>query len=125
MIHFISVFTIIQTACDDKADTATQESPIEDSAPPVPADCFFGESASFQSVEELECGLGPEDVVYCHWTIQFNEGEFIWAYSDVTQSGMYGCSGNLVTAESGTQSIVGSYEGGIFTWDDIPYEGAE
>jgi hypothetical protein len=53
---------------------------------------------TFESIEELECGLGPKGVELCHWQLRFEEnGEWLWNYSDVGQGGDYTCVGGVLT----------------------------
>lgn len=66
-----------------------------------PSDCFFVEPASFSSVELLECGLTPDGVGYCHWSLSFDQGTFTWFHSDVGEIGTYTCSGDSFTTEQG------------------------
>lgn len=81
---------------------------------------------TFQSVDELECGLGPMGPVLCHWTLQFAEdGNFMWMYSDVGEGGGYTCIQGEITLEGlETPDHLYDPETGILTWDGVDYEPA-
>lgn len=79
--------------------------------------------ATFASIEELECGLGPMGVELCSWTIVFEEdGDYLWQYSDVGQGGTYTCEGGVITVGNDPM-LDASYEpaSGILTWDGVEY----
>jgi hypothetical protein len=76
---------------------------------------------TFLSVEALECGLGPEGPVLCNWQITFEEdGDYLWMYSDVGESGTYTCQGGNLFISGG--SVVDfDTATGILTWDGVEY----
>jgi hypothetical protein len=81
---------------------------------------------TFVSVEELECGLGPDGPVPCHWQITFEEdGDLVWTYSDVGESGTYACQGGNLLVD-GVDVMDGDIAfdpaTGILTWDGVEYE---
>ena len=86
--------------------------------------CFIEEPMLFVSVEEHECGLGPEGVNYCHWALEFDRAQFSWQYSDVYEEGAYSCEGNSVIGHpDGQLSFLGEYDpaGAILVWDSVNY----
>ena len=82
-------------------------------------DCAFLVGKTFLSDAELECGLGPNGPVLCHWTISFTDVEFTHQYSDIGESGPYPCVDGVITAGNhlGTVDAVA----GTLVWDDVPY----
>lgn len=53
-------------------------------------------------IDELECGLGSNGPVLCHWTLAFGvDGTFEWMYSDIGQSGSYNCDEGVMTIADG------------------------
>ncbi|MEM9695548.1 MAG: hypothetical protein AAGA56_23590 [Myxococcota bacterium] len=65
--------------------------------------------SSYESLEELECGLGPdEDVVLCHWGIQFLEPSaagvaYRWQGSDYGEEGFVTCEGLTLRFSRGSR----------------------
>ncbi len=81
---------------------------------------------TFLSVEQLECGLGPEGPVLCNWQITFEaDGDYLWTYSDVGEGGSYVCQGGnfLVFGGSDVDFDLDTATG-ILTWDGVEYEAA-
>ncbi|MEZ4287642.1 MAG: hypothetical protein R3A47_05760 [Polyangiales bacterium] len=79
---------------------------------------------SFESVDELECGLGATGVVLCHWRIQFMESTFNWHYSDIGESGTYTLNaGVVVGVNGGNTTYNGVYDAtaGTLQWDGVAY----
>ena len=101
----------------DSDDSAGTDSDPHESAPPcdlLPLD------TTFYSVDELECGLSPHGVSYCHWQITFYEaGYYNWMYSDVGEDGDWTCDLDTITGAW----AVGTYDpaSGILTWDGVDY----
>jgi hypothetical protein len=79
---------------------------------------------TFFSVDELECGLGPDGVELCNWQITFEaDGEYIWMHSDVGEGGTYSCQGgNLFISGENDLDFDGAT--GILTWDGVEYVAA-
>ncbi len=87
---------------------------------------LWGES--FASVDELECGLGPDGPVMCHWTLAFGVGTYEWSYSDVGDHGTVTCDGTtLVGTSSGGAVRHGTFQRstGRVVWEGVPYVGAD
>lgn len=79
---------------------------------------------TFTSIEQLECGITPDGVVLCNWSVDFRvDGEFIWMYSDIGEAGTYTCENGIITLTSG-QDVAQSYDPvtGVLTWDDVDYQ---
>lgn len=92
-----------------------------------PSTCAFAEPASFNSVEQLECGISPDGVSYCNWNVSFDNGEFQYRLSDYILIGTYTCDGNTVTAvDNGNNSYTGTYDPstGQLDWDGHLYNQA-
>jgi len=89
-----------------------------------PSTCAFAEPANFSSVEQLECGISPDGVSYCNWSVSFDNGEFQYRLSDYILVGTYTCDGNTVTAsDNGNTSYTGTYDPttGQLSWDGHLY----
>ncbi|MCA9653973.1 MAG: hypothetical protein H6712_03745 [Myxococcales bacterium] len=88
------------------------------------ATCAEIVGTTFQSVDELECGLDPMGPVLCHWTLEFgSDGSFLWMYSDIGEGGTYSCVGGMVVLE-GNETPDHSYdlETHILNWNGVDYE---
>ena len=76
--------------------------------------CIALEGRRFESVAELECGLTPNGVAHCKWSLQFTTRDdlssgFQWSHSDVGEAGHIECHG--ATINSLTQRpINGSFD---------------
>jgi hypothetical protein len=84
--------------------------------------CNFIIGTTFSSVEELECGLGPDGPVLCHWQVTFEEdGDWLWQYSDVGEGGTYTCEGGtLVLSDPEIEFVVDLKVGALF-WEGVEY----
>ena len=81
---------------------------------------------TFESIEELECGLTPEGVELCHWQVRFEDnGEWLWNYSDVGQGGDYTCVGGVLTITNDV-TIEHAYDPRTqtLTWEGVDYRPA-
>ena len=74
----------------------------------------------YQSFFDMECGVDPMGItIMCPWRVNFDNGQWEWIYSDVTESGSYACIGKVI--------IGGPYVGaldpatGILTWEGVSY----
>ena len=79
---------------------------------------------TFSSVDEHECGRGPDGGFFCHWRLTFTTTGFTWQHSDYAEAGTYTCSANTVTGQRPTGSpITGQYDAAsqTLTWDGIAY----
>lgn len=98
----------------------------EDPSNPSRRACTVLENRSFNSVEQGECGLGPEGPVACNWQITFlpfdaSKTRYEWGHSDVAESGFVTCDGDAIRSDEATL-----YEGHFSTgldliWDDVAY----
>jgi len=86
--------------------------------------CVALEGRTFESINELECGLTPDGVARCHWQISFGirdntASEFAWSYSDVGETGRVECHGQSVASPS----YVGSFDSATqtLTWAGETY----
>jgi hypothetical protein len=89
--------------------------------------CVALEGRRFTSINELECGLGPNGPTSCKWTLAFAPSdpiasEFSWQYSDVGESGLASCNHATVKA-NGAREITGSFDALTqrLTWDGQVY----
>jgi hypothetical protein len=115
--------TLIGVDADLSFDPATGILTLDDVEYQPDAVCEQIVGTTFASVEELECGLGPDGPVPCHWQITFEEdGDYLWMYSDVGEGGTYACHGNLVI--SGDVDFAFDTATGILTWDGVEYVAA-
>ncbi|MDP2312762.1 MAG: hypothetical protein Q8P41_07640 [Pseudomonadota bacterium] len=83
---------------------------------------------TFRSIDELECGLGPDGPVLCHWTLAFGTGTYTWDYSDISESGTVTCADNELTgASSGGTPRQGTVHRTTnrVTWEGVAYGEAE
>ena len=79
--------------------------------------------ATFTSIDEYECGIDPDGVVLCNWSISFSAGgDYLWNYSDVGQGGAFACKDGVVSIDN-DPSLNISYDAdsGVLTWDGIEY----
>jgi hypothetical protein len=65
--------------------------------------CIALEDRRFESVNDLECGLTPNGVALCKWSLVFSyrdeaSSSFQWSYSDVGESGHVECHGATITS---------------------------
>ena len=88
--------------------------------------CQEIEGRTYLSVEQYECGLGPDGPELCTWSISFANGEYDWAYSDIGATGSYTCDGAVITGMSSATQFDGflDQETGILTWNSIDYQPA-
>jgi hypothetical protein len=79
---------------------------------------------TFKSVDELECGLGPDGVALCRWSLTFTTGTFTWDYSDITDAGSYRCKDGAIAATNGGGSMYAGTvtDEGKLTFDGVVYE---
>lgn len=91
--------------------------------------CVLDGREHFSSVEELECGLGPDGVVLCHWSLTLSaDGTWTWVGSDYGDGGTWTCSGSeLAGQHAGGQSVEASWDAAteILTWDGVAYVPAD
>jgi hypothetical protein len=111
--------TTNDTTSNDRADSSAD-------GPDATADsCAAVRGKSFASVNPMECGLGPNGVVTCHWSVVFHaDGTFAWAHSDVSESGTYSCDGASITGVRGGGAIIVAHfddATGTLTWDGAAY----
>ena len=103
----------------------TSENPGEraDARAADPACAALTAGLSFDSVQEYECGLGPDGVFMCNWSISFTAAEYTWLYSDIKESGRYTCAQGELVSTTSSRSIAGSYDAdtGRLIWDGISY----
>jgi hypothetical protein len=65
--------------------------------------CIALEGRRFESVNELECGLTPNGVALCKWSLSFatrddDSSSWNWRYSDVGESGHVECNGATISS---------------------------
>ena len=63
--------------------------------------CTALDGLTFQSVQQGECGLGPDGPTACAWHLKFvaadaTHSTFVWSHSDVEESGSVACNGGTV-----------------------------
>lgn len=87
-------------------------------------DCAAIAGRTFTSVEELECGLGPNGVELCNWSVAFGfDGTFTWMHSDVGEGGSYACADGVITVVDGPMVDVVYDDGNDqLTWDGVLYQ---
>lgn len=98
--------------------------PPPDTEDPVD-DCAFLVDRVFASLEELECGLGPNGVELCNWSISFASDTYQHEYSDVGESGTYTCSnGEISGLDGGGNKRDGKINAatGTLIWQDVTYQ---
>lgn len=98
---------------------------VDSGGPSGGRDCgagLWGET--FSSLEELECGLGPDGPTLCHWTLTFGDGTYEWSYSDIGEFGTVTCDENeLVATSGGGDTHRGTFHRstGRVTWEGVTY----
>jgi len=87
--------------------------------------CAGLSGATFMSLDELECGRGPDGGALCRWRINFTTATmFTWQHSDFAESGTYTCDGDTITAQRQTGGpITAIYDPTTrrLTWDGVVY----
>lgn len=85
-------------------------------------DCAFLIGKTFLSDAELECGLGPDGPVPCHWSVSFTATTFDYMHSDLGESGSYVCTDGIIDA----MGIAGSIDAatGELVFSDVVYHPA-
>ena len=107
------------TASTTDATTASTSAPVDD--------CAFLVGKTFKSDEELECGLGPNGVELCNWTLSFKADTYSHQYSDIGEQGSYTCEAGQIKAVDGANGPHGGTidaETGELVWDTIVYHPA-
>lgn len=98
--------------------------PTDDSGPSG-GTCVLDGRDQFTSVEELECGITPDGVALCHWSLTLSpDGTWTWHGSDYGDSGTWACTSTSITAQhSGGQAIDVAWDdaAGVLTWDGVAY----
>ena len=92
-----------------------------------PRRCDMLEGIQFASLQQGECGLGPNGPEFCTWHVTFaardaSTSEFAWSHSDVGEQGLVSCEGNIVRdamtlAQRGTYDPVNRQ----LVWEDVTY----
>ncbi|HVH98704.1 MAG TPA: hypothetical protein VM869_08340 [Enhygromyxa sp.] len=119
--HLIRVGAASQRECTD-ADPGGYNILITHTEAPADA-CALVLDQSYSSQEQLECGIGPNGVVLCNWTIAFDGSQYLWSFSDVGSSGDYSCAGlNLLSVPEGDTLGSVSPDGAVLTWDGVLYD---
>ncbi len=98
------------------------------SSPEAHGACTALEGASWQSVTQLECGLGPNGPELCNWHLTFSTetldaSRFDWAHSDVEQSGTVSCQDHTIVSTNGDATLTGTFDpaANTVTWVDVMY----
>jgi hypothetical protein len=93
----------------------------------APDACILIADTTFVSVNQMECGLGPDGVVTrCNWRVAFTASAYTWSHSDVVESGAYSCDGATIIATraaASTTPLLGRLDPqtGQLTWDGATY----
>ena len=82
-------------------------------------DCAFLVGRVFLSDEQLECGLGPNGVELCNWTVSFTATMFNYQHSDLGESSDYTCEAGVITA--GPHAGTVDAQTGKLVWDGIAF----
>lgn len=110
---------------DDTGTPDTGDSAAADSADTAPAGaCAELAGSAWGSVEELECGLGPDGVALCHWRLSFTtDGAFMWRYSDVGEGGRWACVGEALTATTDGGRVLAAtlVDASHLDWERVAY----
>lgn len=85
--------------------------------------CIALEGRTFHSVNDLECGRGPEGTARCHWTLTFairdtDASDFAWSFSDVQEAGRAECRGQSIVASGASRTLSGTFDSAtqMLTW---------
>ncbi len=78
---------------------------------------------TYLSLEEYECGLSPDGVEMCQWSVSLEfSGEYVWMYSDIGEGGNFACKDGVITLDNAPSHEASlDPETGILTWDGIQY----
>lgn len=88
------------------------------------AACPMAGGATFASLDERECGLGPDGEVLCTWLVRFAaDGTWSWSGSDYGRSGIWTCDGDTFVIEEAETVVPASWdeETCTLTWDGVEY----
>ena len=119
--HLIRIGQAEQRSCTD-LDPGRYTMLVTHTETPADA-CALVLDQSYSSQEQLECGIGPNGVVPCNWTIAFDGSQYLWSFSDVGSSGDYSCAGlNLLSVPEGDTLGSVSPDGAVLTWDGVLYD---
>ena len=109
------------------AGCSVEQLPPEDPNTVTRSACFELEGMRFESVGEHECGLGPDGVALCKWSVTFaandaSSSTFTWRYSDVGEAGHVACQGDQLFVD-GVQAIDASHDAqtGALHWQGVTY----
>lgn len=88
--------------------------------------CQEVDGQTYLSIEQHECGQGPNGPVMCNWSIRFSAGAFDWSYSDIGTSGTYTCDGAQISGIAAGSTFAGALdsETRVLTWNGIDYQEA-
>ena len=108
---------------DGDGDIGDGDGDIGDGDGDLPPDaCDLVADQSYASQDQLECGLGPNGVELCNWTLSFTVSNYTWTYSDVGESSEYACSGlELISVPEAQPLGLVSADGSTLTWDGVLY----
>jgi hypothetical protein len=98
-------------ACEP--ETPVAPTPVTTPAPkaqPESDPCLEIAGASFQSVKDLEVGLGPDGVALGRWRVEFHGRNITYDSSDTRKSGTFTCSNGLLSASFEGGQLQGRYD---------------
>lgn len=106
--------------------STTGDATTDGSTTGAPDACALLAGKTFKSVDELECGLGPNGVELCRWTLTFTDATYQHMYSDVGETGTYTCAGGVIMGKASglDEDRAGTIDGatGALVWQTIAYE---
>lgn len=117
MTRFLACLAVVTCALISAACGGSDTGPMVDA-------CAEVEGQTYASVEQYECGLGPDGTEQCNWTLYFSQGAYEWSFSDIVAVGDYTCDGPVILGTSGGTDFDGYLDGetGILTWNQIEYQ---
>jgi hypothetical protein len=114
------VTIVLAAACGGMQDPSTVEQ--------QQGACIELEGRRFESLSELECGLGPNGIHLCRWSVSFatrddTSSTFQWSHSDVGESGQVECNGTAITSVRTSRQVSGAYDpiSGRLYWQGESY----
>ena len=120
----VSVALVVLPSCGDDGGDDGAEVDASTDGTATSTVCEALDGMQYESVDQHECGRGPNGPLMCHWQISFADGRFNWSYSDVMESGPYTCDGNTITAGQPNRDYTGTIDPatGRLTWQGIEYQ---
>ncbi len=122
----LTVLLLFGAGCLDQLPPEDPHTPVEKRGA-----CTALEGLTFRSVDQGECGLTPDGVSLCTWSIAFEtvdgtKSRFTWRHSDVGETGHVTCENGVIQTEPGSFAYQGMFDDANLdlVWDTRAYVAA-